>query len=104
MPRACIPTPPPASREAHRRALLGSSLFLLGLLAATAVSIFPVMLRSAGDPSLSITAQQATNTTSALRTALGWWLVGAPLVVIYFIIQFRIHSGKVTVSGDGHGY
>lgn len=90
-------------RDAHRRALLGSSLFLLGLLAATAVSIFPVMLRSASDPSLSITAYQATNTPQALRTALTWWLIGIPLVVIYFVIQFRIHSGKVTVE-EGHGY
>jgi cytochrome d ubiquinol oxidase subunit II len=89
---------------AHRRALIGSSLFLLGLMAATAASIFPVMLRSASDPSLSITAYQATNTPSALRTALNWWLIGAPLVVFYFIVQFRIHSGKVEVAPDGGGH
>lgn len=88
----------------HRRALLGSSLFLLGLMAATAASIFPVMLRSASDPSLSITAYQATNTASALKTALTWWLVGAPLAVIYFIIQFRIHAGKVRTPAEGEGY
>jgi cytochrome d ubiquinol oxidase subunit II len=92
------------NRGTHRRALLGSSLFLLGLLAATATSIFPVMLRSAGDPSLSVTVYDATNTPSALRTALAWWLVGAPLVVVYFVIQFRIHAGKVSVPREGHGY
>ncbi|HEX6942598.1 MAG TPA: cytochrome d ubiquinol oxidase subunit II [Gemmatimonadaceae bacterium] len=91
-------------REAHRRALLGSSLFLLGLLAATASSIFPVMLRSAGDPALSLTVYSATNTPSALKTALTWWLIGIPLVAVYFIIQFRIHAGKVSVAKEGHGY
>ena len=91
-------------RGAYRNALLGSSAFLLGLLAATAVSVFPVMLRSAGDPSLSIDAFQASNTPDGLRTALHWWLVGIPLVLVYFVIQFRVHAGKVHAPREGEGY
>jgi cytochrome d ubiquinol oxidase subunit II len=91
-------------RGNFRNALLGSSAFLLGLLAATAVSVFPVMLRSAADPALSITAYQATNTPEALKTALCWFSVGIPLVIVYFVIQFRIHAGKVPAPREGEGY
>jgi cytochrome d ubiquinol oxidase subunit II len=91
-------------RGKYRDALLGSSAFLLGLLAATAVSVFPVMLRSAGDPALSITAFGASNTPEALKVALRWWLVGIPLVIIYFVIQFRVHAGKVPAPREGEGY
>jgi len=92
------------TRGHFRNALLGSSAFLLGLLAATAVSVFPVMLRSAADPALSITAFQASNTPEALTIALRWWLVGIPLVIIYFVIQFRVHAGKVPAPREGEGY
>jgi cytochrome d ubiquinol oxidase subunit II len=88
----------------YRNALFGSSAFLLGLLAATAVSMFPTMLRSAGDPSLSIDAFQASNTQDGLKTALHWWLVGIPLVIVYFVIQFRVHAGKVHAPREGEGY
>lgn len=91
-------------RGHFRNALLGSSAFLLGLLAATAVSVFPVMLRSAADPALSITAYQATNTPEALKTALAWFSVGIPLVIVYFVIQFRIHAGKIPAPREGEGY
>jgi cytochrome d ubiquinol oxidase subunit II len=91
-------------RGAHRRAFLGSSAFLVGLMAATAASIFPVMLRSVGDASLSLTALNASNDAAGLKTALGWWLVGIPLVVVYFAIQFRVHAGKAVAPREGEGY
>jgi cytochrome bd-type quinol oxidase subunit 2 len=62
------------------------------------------MLRSAADPALSITALQASNTPGALKVALRWWLVGIPLVIIYFVIQFRVHAGKVPAPRQGEGY
>jgi cytochrome d ubiquinol oxidase subunit II len=91
-------------RGAHRGAFLGSSAFLTGLMAATAASIFPVMLRAAGDESLSITAFNASNDARGLRTALGWWLAGIPLVIVYFAIQFRVHAGKAVAPREGEGY
>lgn len=91
-------------RGKYRNALLGSSAFLLGLLAATAVSVFPVMLRSASDPALSITAHQASNSPEGLKVALGWWSIGIPLVIVYFVIQFKIHAGKVSAPREGEGY
>jgi len=85
--------------ERNERALvsfLGSSSVIGGLLAATAACLFPVMLQaSAGGP--SIDAQAANAGAAGLRTALGWWLLGAPLAVGYFALLFRIHRGKVSV-------
>ncbi len=92
------------ARGAQRRAFLGTSVFLLGLMAATATSVFPIMLRAVGDPSLSLTAYTSSNDAHGLKTALGWWLVGIPLVVAYFVIQFRVHSGKVPAPREGEGY
>jgi cytochrome d ubiquinol oxidase subunit II len=90
-------------RGRRRDAFLGSSAFLLGLLAATAVSIFPVMLRGIGE-GVSILATEASNDDAGLRTALRWWLVGIPLVVAYFAIQFRVHAGKAAAPREGEGY
>ena len=78
--------------------------FLIGLMAATAASIFPVMLRAVGDGSLSITALNASNDAQGLRTALGWWVIGIPLVITYFVIQFKVHAGKAVAPGEGEGY
>jgi cytochrome d ubiquinol oxidase subunit II len=90
-------------RGSHRRAFFGSSAFLLGLMAATAVSIFPVMLRGIGE-GVSMLATEARNDTDGLRTATRWWLVGIPLVIVYFAIQFRVHAGKASAPREGEGY
>ncbi|HEX5131636.1 MAG TPA: cytochrome d ubiquinol oxidase subunit II [Candidatus Krumholzibacteria bacterium] len=91
-------------RRSYRGAFLGSSAFLVGLMAATATAVFPVMLRSVGGQGDSLTAFNAGNDPSGLRTALGWWTIGIPLVVAYFVVQFRVHAGKVTVPREGEGY
>src|SRR5262245_47684621 len=71
-------------------AFTGSTVFLGGLLVATAITIFPVMLLSVGDPSHSITAYAAANDAHGLRTALGWWIVGFPLEILFFVLVFRL--------------
>jgi cytochrome d ubiquinol oxidase subunit II len=85
-------------RASYRRAFLGSSAFLFGLIAATAAVIYPVMLRSIDEPALSMTAHAAANAPQSLRIAMGWWGVGLPLALVYFIIQFRIHRGKAPAA------
>jgi cytochrome d ubiquinol oxidase subunit II len=76
---------------------LGSSAFLLGLLAATAALVFPVMLRSTTSDALSLTAYNSAVPGASLRKALGWWLVALPLAVSYFVWVFRVHRGKVVI-------
>lgn len=87
----------------HRRAFLGSTAFLLGLMAATAASVYPVMLRGIGE-GVSIIATEASNDVNGLRIATRWWLVGIPLVIAYFAIQFRVHAGKASAPREGEGY
>ena len=83
---------------------LGSAAFLAGLLGATAAGLFPVLLRSVSDPRASLTAYAAANDQVGLRTALGWLAIGLPLAILYFVIVFRIHRGKVVGATGREGY
>ena len=85
-------------------AFLGSSAFIAGMLIATAACLFPVLLRATSGPAWSITAFNGGSTTSGLRTALGWWVVGFPVALLYFVILFRIHRGKARAAAEGEGY
>jgi cytochrome d ubiquinol oxidase subunit II len=79
------------------RAFLGSNLFLGGLLAATAAGLFPVLLRSNGDPARSLTAYGSATAASSLRIAFAWWAIAFPLAVLYYVVVARLHRGKVQV-------
>jgi cytochrome d ubiquinol oxidase subunit II len=87
-----------------RRAFLGSCAFLAGMLAATAVCVFPVMLRSVAPATASLTVHNASVPSASLATALRWWAVGAPLAVAYFVMLFRLHRGKAVVPHGRDGY
>ncbi len=91
-------------RGRHFMAFLGSWVFIAGLLAATAVTMFPFMLRAVGGGPHSITAYAASNDPAGLRTALAWWSIGFPLALVYFVVLFRLHRGKATVAPEGQGY
>jgi cytochrome d ubiquinol oxidase subunit II len=85
-------------------AFLGSCAWIAGMLVATASCLFPVLLRALPDPALSITAYNGGATAAGLRTALGWWAVGFPIAVAYFVVLFRLHRGKAVAARDGEGY
>lgn len=91
-------------RGRHLVAFLGSCGFVAGLLVATAACVYPVLLRALDGPALSITAQSGGSSPAGLRTALGWWVLGFPLAVLYFVILFRIHRGKAVAAREGEGY
>ncbi len=84
-------------------AFLASATFLLGALAGTAASVYPVMIRSSSDPSLSLTAFNAAASPHALSVGLWWWPVGLVIAAGYFLVIFRLHRGKAQAA-DGHGY
>jgi cytochrome d ubiquinol oxidase subunit II len=92
------------ARERPLTAFLGSSTWIVGMLVATAACLFPVLLRAVPDATYSITARNAGNTVHGLRTALGWWAVGFPIAVAYFVMLFRIHRGKAVAAAEGQGY
>jgi cytochrome d ubiquinol oxidase subunit II len=92
------------SRGGGLLAFLGSAGFILGLLAATAACVCPVMLKSTLDPAYSLTALNAASSEQGLRAGLGWWIGAFPLALAYFALLFRLHRGKVRVIADGDGY
>ena len=88
----------------HLLAFLGSSAFILGILAASAASVWPVMLRSSLDPAWSLTAQNTSVAASGLRKGLVWWLLGFPIALGYFGMLFRLFRGKAQAAAEGEGY
>jgi len=84
-------------------AFVGSGTFLFGILGATAACLYPVMIRSHDDPARSLTAMNASGTHASLATALTWWPVGFVLAIVYVVVLFRLHRGKVRAAG-GEGY
>lgn len=82
-------------------AFLGSCAFLVGMLGATAACLFPLLIPAiAGAPGASITAYDGGGTADNLRMALGWWVVGIPLVIGYFTVLYRLHRGKVRLEAE----
>jgi cytochrome d ubiquinol oxidase subunit II len=92
------------SRARPLMAFLGSSAWITGMLVATAACLFPVMLRATTDPALSITAYNAGGSAQSLRVATGWWVIGFPIAIAYFVTLFRLHRRKVTPAREGEGY
>ena len=86
------------------RAFVGSSSFLLGLLATTAACVYPVMLRSSVDPAFSLTAQNSASGPVSLSSGFAWWIFGFPLALGYAAFLMRLHRGKVAAARDGEGY
>lgn len=91
-------------RDRPLAAFLGSCAWIAGMLVATAACLYPVMLRAVPDATLSITALNAGTAPHGLRVATGWWAVGFPIAVAYFVILFRIHRGKAVAAREGEGY
>jgi len=85
-------------------AFLGSSAFIVGILAATAACVWPVMLRSTLDPAATLTALNASAGPAGLASGLGFLALGLPLVALWFTLLFRFHRGKVRPPGDEGGY
>jgi cytochrome d ubiquinol oxidase subunit II len=93
------------ARERDCGAFLGSCAFLGGLSMATAVCVYPVMLRATGNPALSMTTRNGGGDPAGLRTALVWFAIGFPLAVVYFVVVHRLHRGRVAAAtADGDGY
>jgi cytochrome bd ubiquinol oxidase subunit II len=84
------------------RAFLCSSIFISGLLCTAAFGIFPNLLASNGDPSLSLTIYNSSASSYGLTTALKWWIPGMLLVVTYFFVMYRQFAGKVRAEGEGY--
>lgn len=91
-------------QQRHLRAFLGSGAFILGLLAATAACVYPVMLHSNLDQAQDLTVLNSSVAPHGLATGLKWWILGFPAALGYIVLLFRIHRGKVSAAPEGEGY
>jgi cytochrome d ubiquinol oxidase subunit II len=48
--------------------------------------------------------RQLGRRSRGLSTALRWFSFGFPLAILYFVVLFRLHRGKVTAAPEGEGY
>ena len=92
------------ARNRDRAAFAGSAAFLVGILAATAASLYPVLLRARGDQALSLTAHEAANDPHGLTVALTWFGIGLPLALFYLGVVGWLHRGRARAAADGEGY
>lgn len=82
-------------------AFLSSSAYLVGMLAGAAYGMYPTLLPSSADPSLSLTIFNAKTGDYSLRVGLVWWIIGMLLATGYFVFLYRFFRGKVTLD-EGH--
>lgn len=93
-----------AKRRSERAPFFGGVAFIAGCLVTTVGCLFPVVLRAAGSPALSLTVTSTASGTISLRSGLWWWGPGVFLAAGYFWWVLRHFRGKVTAARDGEGY
>jgi cytochrome bd ubiquinol oxidase subunit II len=89
----------------RRRELLAfcaSAAMLAELLGAAAAALYPTILRSTIDESLSLDVSNAATGDRALAIGLAWWVPAIVLAGVYFAHLFRSFRGKVGPSDAHH--
>lgn len=81
---------------------LFSSLLILGGITSSLASLFPIILPSSNSTNESLTIYNTSTSEYGLSVALNWAIVGLILLVIYFIVQKRMMSGKIDEMDYGH--
>jgi cytochrome d ubiquinol oxidase subunit II len=87
-------------RGRERTAFTGSCGLIGSLMAAGAVGVFPVILRSTGGAGPSVTAYSGAADAHGLRWALLWWPLAFVLAIGYFLFISRYYRGKVRVEPE----
>ncbi|SEA41657.1 cytochrome bd-I ubiquinol oxidase subunit 2 apoprotein [Flavobacterium gillisiae] len=80
---------------------LFSSLFLVGGFTSTAASIFPNVLPSTNTVNPSLTIYNVAADDYGLSVGVYWFVIALILVITYFIIQYKVFSGKMDNVGYG---
>lgn len=78
---------------------LSSCTFILGMLASSAFSLYPLVLPAANHIN-SLTITNASTSQYGLIVGLIWWSLGMVLAAIYFTITYRRFRGKVTAAAS----
>ena len=88
----------------ERAAFLASCAYLVLMLVGAAAAVYPNLLASTTNPALNITVYNAKSGDYALSFGLIWWGLGMAIAIGYFVFVYRMFRGKISDSGDGHGY
>ncbi|MBZ5601864.1 MAG: cytochrome d ubiquinol oxidase subunit II [Acidobacteriia bacterium] len=86
----------------EREAFLSSCVFILTMLVGAAFALYPVLLPSSGDPTLSLTIHNAAAGARSLSVGLGWWSAGMAVAIGYFVLVYSLFKGKVHLHSNGH--
>lgn len=86
------------------KAFFASCTYIVGMLASVAFGLYPDVLPSSADPSLSLTVENAKAADHGLKIGLAWWIVGMILATAYFVMVYRRFRGKVDASLQEEGY
>jgi cytochrome d ubiquinol oxidase subunit II len=88
--------------EMETRAFLASCAFILGMLTSVVFGVFPYVLPSNTDPSLSLTVYNASAAEYGLKVGLAWWVPGILLAIGYHVFIYTHFKGKVSPDATGH--
>jgi cytochrome d ubiquinol oxidase subunit II len=87
------------ARGEDTRTFQASALLIIGILGSVAAGLFPRLLPAlAGSPHADLDIYNAAAPDGSMRIALGIYLVGMVLVIVYLTRIYRLWRGKV---GDG---
>jgi cytochrome d oxidase, subunit II (cydB) len=83
-------------RQNDLAAFFSSCAFIIGMLAGTAASLYPIVL-PARNIANSLTIQNASSSPYGQAVGLAWWTLGIILACIYFIFTYKLFWGKVPI-------
>jgi cytochrome bd ubiquinol oxidase subunit II len=76
-------------------AFVGSCALIVGLLGARAAASFPILLYSTLDPECSVSAYAVASRHHSLVIALVWWLIAAPIALLWHVLASRSFRGRL---------
>jgi cytochrome d ubiquinol oxidase subunit II len=88
-------------RNDDRAAFLSSGAYIVGMLTSTVFGVYPKVL-PAVDPANSLTIYNASASQYGMAVGLVWWSIGMVLVVVYFVVIYRLFRGKVSLEDEGY--
>lgn len=89
-------------RQKDLTSFVFSSMIIVGGIASSLASMFPVVLPSTNSVNESLTIYNTAAGEYGLSVALSWGIVGFILLFVYLIVQKRLMGGKVDHMDYGH--
>jgi cytochrome d ubiquinol oxidase subunit II len=81
--------------------LVSSAFFLAGMLASSALALYPDVLPATNAVN-SLTVTNAAAPQYGLAVGLAWWILGMALAAVYFVLIYRLFWGKVRLADEGY--